>query len=232
MTRVRIQSVEDEGVTDQWWRRITAHVNGGQYEGIPGRKLGPAIKITFGTSFTTGPLTTEIEVDLIGGGGGAYAFKTFAVTPSTTYTIAIGAGGTGGTGAGGTGGTGGNTTVTVGATTVTAPGGLGGMGMVAGGIANTVAGGGGQLSTNGDINSQGWPGDASLRLTSTVSNGGSGGSSPYGGGGLGPATASTGVAGGGFGGGGSGGVVEGGSGAEVGGAGSQGMILIREFSGT
>ena len=60
-----------------------------------------------------------------GGGGGVILFIT-GLTPSTAYTIAIGAGGTAGTSAPTAGGAGGNTTLTIGATTYTAGGGGGG----------------------------------------------------------------------------------------------------------
>jgi len=74
------------------------------------------------------------------GGGGGYLTQYIAVTPSTSYTIAIGAKGTGGGSGGSSGTAGGNTTITVGATTYTAAGGGGG---------TSSAGGAGGTTTNG-----------------------------------------------------------------------------------
>ena len=86
-----------------------------------GRYLGSTI-LTAGTTFTTGPNTNTIFVRVqagggggggvaanaagngtVGGGGaaGGYAEKTFAVTPNTTYTYAIGAAGIAGVNTGG-----------------------------------------------------------------------------------------------------------------------------------
>ena len=101
--------------------------------------------LTSGTSYTTPAGCTKIYVEAVGGGqggggpfgiggsftagnGGAsagFCAKFFAVTASTSYAMAIGAGGTGGiqTSFEIPGGNGGNTTFTVGGTTITAYGG-------------------------------------------------------------------------------------------------------------
>jgi len=116
------------------------------------------------TSFTTASTCNTIYFELLGGGGGgggsssdtrglggggggggAYLTQyAISVTPSTTYTISVGAGGTSGSTGSGTGGSGGNTSITIGSTTYTAGGGSGGVGGVSGGT-----GGAGGTTTNG-----------------------------------------------------------------------------------
>lgn len=104
---------------------------------------------TSGTSYTTPATCNNILVELIGGGGGGgsanqgynpanasargggggnsvYGAKYVAVTPSTTYTIAIGAAGTGGASGSNNGTAGGTTSITIGATTYSVSGGGGG----------------------------------------------------------------------------------------------------------
>ena len=139
--------------------------------------------LTAGTTFTTGPNTHNIFVRLQAGGGGGggcasvassgaaaggggaggYAEKTFAVSPLTGYTYAIGGAGAGNSGA--AGGNGGNTTFAVGATTVTANGGTG-AGLATGTTTLTAwaGGSGGTVSTNGDLNDAGVSGDAGIVL--------------------------------------------------------------------
>ena len=129
--------------------------------------------LTSGTTYTTGATTNRLLIQAWGGGGGsggvqsgtvggggggggAYMTKYVTVTPSTTYTIAIGAAGNAGINGGAQGGAGGNTSITVGATTYTAGGGGGGNN--AGGGANGNAGAGG-TGTNGDINVSGVSGN-------------------------------------------------------------------------
>lgn len=215
-----------------------------------GRYLGTTV-LTSGTSFTTGASTNRLKLRLVGagaggggvtsavgaggaGGGGAagsYAERVFAVSPNTAYTYAIGAAGTAGANTGGTGGTGGNTTFAVGATTVTCPGGLGGVGQVAGTSTVFVAGGAaGAVSTNGDLNSAGAPGENAVRVSSLEVSAGNGGSSQFGAGGIGAIAPGAGATATGFGAGGSGGVVENNSGAAAGGVGSAGVIVVEEFS--
>lgn len=123
----------------------------------------PQIK-TSGTSYTTPAGCTAILVEALGGGGGGarvgsaadpssggaaggYLRKYFTVSPSTSYSYAIGAGGAGRTSTS-AGNSGGNTTFTVGSTTVTAGGGTGGR------IVGNDSGAGG-TATNGDLNISG-----------------------------------------------------------------------------
>jgi hypothetical protein len=216
----------------------------------PGRLNFPPQILTSGTTYTTQAGTNAIYLELLGAGGGgggcasaalngavggggasgAEAAIWLAVTPSTGYTYAIGAGGAGGANTGGTGGTGTDSTFTVGGTTVTAKGGLGGLGEAAGTALANVAGGAGQLSTSGDINGSGSPGDYGTRLSGLIGASGNGGSTRFGGGGAGLVVAGAGLAGTGFGAGGSGALVLNGSAAAVGGAGSNGMIRVWEFT--
>lgn len=110
---------------------------------VAGRLLRAPQILTSGTSYTTPTGCNNILIEMVGaggggggaagangasgggGGGGPYAVKYAAVSPSTSYTIAIGSGGTAGTTttAGGTGGT---TSITIGATTYSITGGGGG----------------------------------------------------------------------------------------------------------
>jgi hypothetical protein len=143
--------------TNASWATITAS----------GQLLRAPQILTTGTSYTTPANCTKIYVEAVGGGGGSgrggagdtsgsggaggYCAKYFTVTPSTSYTYAIGAGGAGRTGSAGSGTAGGNTTFTVGATTITANGGGGG---------GSSSGGAGGSATNGDLNVTGGGGNA------------------------------------------------------------------------
>lgn len=151
------------------------------------------IIVTSGTSFTTpSTITTStiFYIELVGagggaggmntasssasgGGGGGYCFvKVTGLTPSTSYPCAIGAGGNGGAAAA-NGVDGGNTTLTIGAVTYTASGGIKGIGAI------SSDGGAGGTGTNGDINLTGGSGgDSPTASTATVA--GVGGNSPRG----------------------------------------------------
>ena len=205
-------------------------------QGVTGRLLRAPQVLTTGTSYTTPAGCTQIYVEAVGGGGagggllssqtqagsqgggaGAYAAKLFAVSPSTAYSYAIGSGGAGVSGA--AGGNGVATTFTVGATVLTAGGGLGGP-------TNSGSANGGTAS-NGDININGAPGGAG---TPGSNGGGEGGPSFFGGGGSGnfsgnglSAQANSGAGGGGCGNPASGV-------ARTGGNGGSGIIRVWEFS--
>lgn len=215
--------------------------------------------LTSGTSYTTPANCTSIYVEAVGAGGGGggadstgsgtqggggggsggYAAKLFTVTANTSYTYAIGTAGTAGTNTGGAGGAGGNTTFTVGATTITASGGGGGTGATYGVATQAITlrrGGAGGTATSGDINIPGTPGTvgagnvegATLAVESTVIAG-NGGSSFFGGGGIGGLTDEAG-ANGAFGGGGGGGANSLDNTGHAGGAGGAGIIRIWEYS--
>jgi hypothetical protein len=206
--------------------------------------------LTAGTSFTTQPATHTIFVRLQAGGGGGggcasvassgaaaggggaggYAEKTFAVSPNTAYTYAIGGAGAGNSGA--AGGNGGNTTFAVGATTVTANGGTG-AGLATGTTTLTAwaGGSGGTVSTNGDLNDAGVSGHAGvvLIIATPIVASGKGGDSMFGNGGKGLVAVGAGNAATGFGGGG-GGSASGASAARAGGAGTAGCIIVDEYA--
>lgn len=168
-----------------------------------------------------------------GGGSGSYFEKIFAVTASTGYTVAVGTGGGGGSGTGPANGTtGNNTTITVGATTVTANGGLGGIAMAAGTTLGTQAlgGAGGAISTNGDINLAGHAGFPGLRFSSALAVSGNGAPGLFGmGSPSGIITAAAGNNAGGYGAGG-GGACSLANTNRAGGNGSDGILIIEEYS--
>lgn len=216
----------------------------------PGRYLGDTV-LTTGTSFVTGPETRKIRIRMVGGGAGGggctsiaaaaagaggggaggYAEKVFSVLPNTAYAYAIGAAGAGVSGAAGANG--GNTTFTgPGAVVVTAFGGTGGPQAVAATTLTARAGGaGGVISTNGDINSGGEPGDYGVVLivATPIVASGAGGPSPLGSGGLGIVAVGNGNNALGFGGGG-GGSATGASAVRTGGNGTAGCIIVEEYA--
>lgn len=215
----------------------------------PGRYLRTN-RLTSGTSYTTGADCSKIKIIVIGGGGGgggcssvaaaaaaaggggsgAKAEKTFDVSPSTAYAYTIGAAGAANSGA--AGGNGGSSTFTVGATTVTAPGGTGGpLATAATTLTSRAGGDGGALATNGDHNKGGNPGEYGVVLivATPIVASGNGGSGQYGDGGLGLVAVGAGNAGTGNGAGG-GGSATGASVARAGGAGSGGIIVVEEYA--
>lgn len=215
--------------------------------------------VTAGTTITSHADATTWRVKLLGGGGGgggadcssasyiaggggggagAYSEKEFAVEGSTPYTCAIGAGGGGGTTAG-NGSDGGQTSLTVGGTTVTAPGGSGGIGINASTTSTnerpTAGGAGGAAGSSADLALPGNPGGVSAPYNSANNKGhsGAGASSQYGSGGMASivddaTTFAAGNAAAGYGAGGSGGVTTGTADAD-GGAGSGGIIIVEEY---
>lgn len=172
--------------------------------------------------------TAATTYDAAGGGGsGAYCAKYFTVTPSTTYTYAIGPAGAAGT-AGGNGGTGGTTTFTVGAVTLSAAGGTGGISYaaVSSSAVSLSPGGVGGVATGGDINVNGTSGQFGI-VAQTLVIGGGGAPSFFGGGG----DSSTNAAGGAGGYGAGGGGASSGAGPDYsGGAGGQGVIRVWEYA--
>jgi hypothetical protein len=148
-----------------------------------------------------------------GGGGGCGVAFVSGLSPSTGYTIAIGAAGTAGAGTPTAGGAGGNTSITINATTYTANGG-------GGGVASSGSGGAGGTTTNCTISIPGQDGGSTNTLFDLS---GLGGISQYGRGGAGIRANGNGSAGTGYGGGGSGAY---GTGNRSGGAGAAGAIII------
>lgn len=229
---------------------IVLDAAGGQKVGARAGRYLRTVILTTGTSHTTGPETAKIVVRMVGGGGGgggctsvasaaaaaggggagAYAEKTFDVAPNTAYAYAIGAAGAGSSGAAGGNGT--ASSFTVGATTVTAPGGTGGPQAVAAVTLTARAGGaGGAIATNGDVNGGGAPGGYGVVLivATPIVASGEGGSGPYGSGGLGLVAVGNGTNGVGFGAGG-GGSATGASAVRTGGNGTGGVIVVDEYA--
>lgn len=100
-----------------------------------------------------------------GGGAGGGAIKAWAVTPGQAVTIVVAAGGAGGAGpSNANGANGGDSTVTIGAVTITGSGGGGGLG-------SPATGGTGGGATGGDVNLAG-----GTSMTGIAGMGGLGGS--------------------------------------------------------
>lgn len=237
------------------WTKTDA--SGGRVETpLQGRYLGTSVLTSASANFTTGPETNTIVIRGVAGGGGGggctsvaaacsagggggaggYAEKTFTVTPNTAYAYTCGALGAGSSGA--LGGTGGNSTFVVGATTVTANGGVGAPVATAATTLKAYPGGaGGAVSTNGDVNGGGQPGEQGVVLivnagTTEIQVSGDGGSTIFGGGGVGLNTSGAGAVGNnatGFGAGG-GGAVTGAAQARAGGNGTAGCWIVDEYS--
>lgn len=163
-----------------------------------------------------------------GGGGGGYARKFFSSPAKCTYTV--GTGGAGGSNAGGVGTDGNNSSFTDGITTLSVFGGKGGAGQVAGTTKVYVAGGAGApISTGGDVNAAGQPGENAIRHSGTVGRSGAGGGIMSGMPGLMRLSAGAGNAGiryvvGG------GGAMTSGAGAQTGGSGSAAVITVSEYT--
>jgi hypothetical protein len=214
----------------------------------PGRFLKRTVILNGTTTFTTQPGTNSIVARLLGAGGqgggcaatigccgsgggsGAYAEWNVAVSPSTAYTCAVGAGGSTG-GAGANGQNGGNTTLTIGATTCTANGGGGGVNGAS--ISVPVLGGApGAIATNGTVNCPGTPGEGCIATGTAANNrSGAGGGCLFGGGANAvlEATNTAGTAATGFGAGGSGAATSAAT-ARAGGNGANGVLIIDEYS--
>jgi hypothetical protein len=206
--------------------------------------------LTSGTSFTTGVDTESIRIRVQGAGGGgggctsvasaaigaggggagAYAERVFDVLPNSNYAYTIGAAGTGVSGAAGNNG--GNSTFVVGGTTVTAPGGTGAPVAAPAATLKTAAGGaGGTIATNGDVNQAGPPGEYGVVLivATPILASGAGGDSVLGAGGLGIIAVGSGNNATGYGGGG-GGSATGASTVRTGGNGTQGCVIVEEYT--
>lgn len=230
---------------------IKNDASGGRVETpLTGRYLGTSVLTAASGNFTTGPETNSICVRGVGagaggggntsvasaaaacggGGAGGYVEKTFAVTPNTAYAYVCGALGIGNSAAAGSNGA--DSTFIVGATTVTAKGGTGGPQKVAANALTVAIGGaGGTVSTSGDLNSAGQPGDYGTVLIQATPIGcsGNGGSGPFGAGGIGLVAVGNGNNGVGFGSGGSG-SFRGASAAGTGGSGTNGCWIVDEYS--
>lgn len=162
----------------------------------------------------------------IGGSGGAggYSKKIFtAATIGASQAITIGAAGTAGTAGNNAGGNGGTTSI---GALISSTGGNGGAGST-NSTAASYSGGTGGSGSGGDFNTTGNAGSPGIS-NSTIVMGGNGGSSFFGGGGIGRVTAGAGNTANSYGGGGSGGVTAN-SAQQAGGAGQAGIVIITEF---
>lgn len=166
-----------------------------------------------------------------GGASGGYARKLFTgLTGGSTVTYAIGAAGAAGAAGNNDGGNGGDSTLTAGGSTVTGKGGSGAdTRTLAVGFAVGPSGG---TSTGGDVNGEGRPGAPAINLDAdTVGLSGTGGT-PCGGVGVGGQARDsvgdgldgTGRAAGG------GGAFAGATTDRAGGAGTAGIIIVREYT--
>jgi hypothetical protein len=164
-----------------------------------------------------------------GGGSGSYLERYMPVTGGTAYVATIGAAGAGASGA--VGGAGTNTTLVVGATTLTAPGGAGGTLMAAAAtVVMGLGGSGGAVATNGDVNGTGSPGGFSYRGSAALAQSGVGGDSEFAGGANGIAAQGAGIAATGRGAGGGGAVTLNAGVAQAGGNGGAGLIVVDEYT--
>lgn len=162
-----------------------------------------------------------------GGGAGGYARESFdAATIGVSQAVIIGAGGAGGVAGNNPGAAGGSTSV---GALLSATGGAGGLG----GAVSVVSASGGTPGTGGagaggNVNTVGQPGSRGIKITTTVSNSGAGGSSVYGSGGVSVANSTDGAAAGNYGSGGSG-AASVAAPARPGGAGSSGLVIVTEY---
>lgn len=164
-----------------------------------------------------------------GGGAGGYAEKVFVVAASTGYTVAVGTGGAGGVAAANGSPGSAATTLTVGATTVTANVGQGGIYLATGNTTTFALGGAGAtISTNGDLNAGGQPGMWGHRESGSIGISGMGASSIWSGGGQALTATNTGNAAVGIGAGGGGAMTTSNT-TRNGGAGGNGLIVVYEF---
>lgn len=217
--------------------------------------LGRTVLTSSSGTFTTSANTTTITIRGCGAGGGgggvtapgasngsvgaggaagSYFEKQFTVAKSTGYSYTTGTAGTAGASGGGTGGTGGSTTFVVGGTTVTGNGGAGGAFLGTQATIGTALGAAATaVSTNGDLNIGGAPGEnGQLTAASGAAGfGGIGGSSPLGAGGGSIKTSGAGSNAVGYCAGGGGALAGSSASAAAGGTGGQGVIIVDEYSG-
>lgn len=204
--------------------------------------------LTGSTTYTPTTGTSAVEVTVVGGGaggggsgamgasqfggaggGGSGGWATSYLTSGFSgQTVTIGAGGAGGVGAA-NGANGGATSF---GSLLTANGGVGGAYAVPTAGGSCQVGGAGGTSTGGNVqNTTGAGGGPGVAFTSGNQLSGCGGGTPWGaGGGSRNAITNPGIVAGGFGGGGGGAIGQSSAAAQVGGAGAQGVVIIREYA--
>lgn len=166
-----------------------------------------------------------------GGGSGGYLRKWLTVVPGASLAYVVGAKGAKGATGNNAGGAGNDSTFSDGATTYTAKAGLGGASVGAAGTSVLLVAGGtpGAVSTNGDVNGAGQPGEPAHRLSGTLARSGAGGNGFFGGGGKALVAAADGNAGSAPGAGGGGGLSTTTTDRQ-GGDGADGIIIVTEYS--
>lgn len=172
----------------------------------------------------------SVDANSAGGGGGAGGYSRLlmsATAAGASQTVTVGAGGVAVSGSGG--GNGGASSF---GALVSATGGAGGS--VGANIASpSGSGGGGQggAGASGDVNINGQNGNIGFGFNTTQLLAGAGGASVLGHGGVVYVATTTtgGVAGTGYGAGGSGSITASSGGAQIGGAGSQGVVIVTEY---
>jgi hypothetical protein len=181
-----------------------------------------------------GVANTAAAQTATGGGGAAGDYVEAFIDPAGAVVggaFVRGAGGLAGVNTGGAGGTGADSTIVINGTTYTAKGGTGGSFTGSSAAAQIVAGGAAQGgSTAGDLLVPAEPGVPGFTQSGTLGESGQGGNSPFGSGGAPKIGQGAGNVGTGFGSGGSGGLSINAAGAVTGGAGSNGLIIIYEYS--
>lgn len=197
-----------------------------------------AIKVTIvGSGGGGGGTSTSVATGGAGsgGGGGGTAIKYFSNpssipgnSSSTSFTFSVAAGGVGGT-AGNTAGSIGSSSL-FGTTLLAGFGGAGGSGGAATAIAITGNGGGGGNASGGDVNILGTGGLYGLVIAAGSAAGGAGGGTYLAGGTIDNLNSNaTGAAGNLYGGGGAGGDQINNGGAQAGGVGANGVIIVEEY---
>lgn len=172
---------------------------------LTGPLLGTTVLTAAAANFTTGPQTRRVYIRGVGGAGagggctsaaasagaaggggsGGYIEATLNVLPNTAYAYTCGAGGVGALGA--AGGDGVQSTFVIDVTHLIAHGGGGAPVSSAQMVPSIVSGGlGGAVSTGGDVNGAGTPGNPgfTIDVTNVIVTGGNGASSAFGGGAL------------------------------------------------
>lgn len=200
----------------------------------PANLIAAEITVVGGGAGGGGVDGAGVGTSAAGGGGGSGASGISILQDSeisANTTITIGGGGAGGAGGGGTGGGSGGQSSFGG--TVTALGGLGGVGRIALDTTNIITGNGGNGGNQGvaDMAINGAPGGFGVAGGSSTneSNSGFGGSSTMGGGAAARSGDNTGTAAIGAGGGGSGASVNNVTTDFAGGAGHEGVVIIKEY---
>ena len=217
----------------------------GTYTPTTGMQYADIFVLGAGGGGGGGTGTTNAGAITGGGGAGGHAFRLVtAAQVGATAAVTIGSGGTAGSSSGGDGGTGGTSSVALigtGTLTITAAGGGGGGYQNNGGATTVEAGASGGTTISGDDRSfDGGDGFYGLRCAGVDTAGnpgmtisGAGSDSLHGFGGrsrTGAGTTQTGDDGTGYGSGGSGGMADQ-TGSAAGGAGADGLVIIREYVG-